>query len=194
MVLPPRANRKHGVFATRAPYRPNPIGMSCVELLDVSGRGIHVGAHDLLDGTPILDIKPYISYADSFPDATCGWLDELQEEQWAISYTDTARQQVAWLEHNGLNCLHAFVSQQLSENPTDGGRKRVKACANHHWEIAYRTWRVRFRADEAARAITVCTVKSGYTGRELESGDDPYADKSLHKRFTRTFHGNAKRS
>ena len=56
MVQPPRASRKVGVFASRAPYRPNPIGLSCVELISIQGLCVNVGPHDLLDGTPILDI------------------------------------------------------------------------------------------------------------------------------------------
>ena len=73
-VQPPRhIDHKVGVFATRSPYRPNPIGLSCVELLEVKGRVLVVKGHDLLDGTPILDVKPYLPYADSFPDAAPGW-------------------------------------------------------------------------------------------------------------------------
>ena len=84
VIRPPRANRKVGVFASRAPYRPNPIGLSCVALLGVEGRTLTVGAHDLLDGTPILDIKPYLAYTDSVPQATQGWLDELGEAPWTV--------------------------------------------------------------------------------------------------------------
>lgn len=78
-VRPPRlgGNKRLGVFATRSPYRPNPIGLSCVELAGViidekRGPIIKVKGADLLDGTPIYDIKPYITYADSRPDANSG--------------------------------------------------------------------------------------------------------------------------
>ncbi len=77
LVRPPRDQQKRGLFATRAPHRPNPIGISVVELLKVEKRVLHVGAHDLLDGTPVLDVKPYLVYADSVPDARCGWVDAL---------------------------------------------------------------------------------------------------------------------
>jgi tRNA-Thr(GGU) m(6)t(6)A37 methyltransferase TsaA len=79
MVTPPRGHRPHGVLATRAPHRPNPIGLSCVRVREVRGRTITVVGHDLLDGTPVLDVKPYIPYADAFPDARAGWVDELEE-------------------------------------------------------------------------------------------------------------------
>ena len=76
-VRPPRDTRFRGLFATRSPHRPNPIGLSALEVRGVEGRVLTVGAHDLLDGTPILDIKPYIPYADALPDARAGWVDEL---------------------------------------------------------------------------------------------------------------------
>lgn len=79
-VRPPRlgGNTRMGVFATRSPFRPNPLGLSCVELLSVQTEGdkapsLLVGGADLMDGTPIYDIKPYLPYADSHPNARCGF-------------------------------------------------------------------------------------------------------------------------
>lgn len=81
-VRPPRlgGNTRMGVFATRSPFRPNNLGLSCVRLLGVEttpdvGTVLHVGGADLLDGTPIFDIKPYIPYADCHPEATGGFTD-----------------------------------------------------------------------------------------------------------------------
>ena len=81
-VRPPRlgGNTRMGVFATRSPFRPNNLGLSCVRLLGIEetkkyGTVIHVAGADLMDGTPIFDIKPYIPYADSHPDATGGFTD-----------------------------------------------------------------------------------------------------------------------
>ena len=85
-VRPPRlgGNEHMGVFATRSPFRPNPLGLSCVSLEridmdDREGPVIHVRGADLMDGTPIYDIKPYIKYADSRPHAVCGYVDSLPE-------------------------------------------------------------------------------------------------------------------
>ena len=82
-VRPPRlgGNRRLGVFATRSPFRPNPIGLSAVrieriELDEPDGPVIYVEGADLMNGTPIWDIKPYLPYADSHPDATGGFTDE----------------------------------------------------------------------------------------------------------------------
>ena len=85
-VRPPRlgGNTRMGVFATRSPFRPNHLGLSCVRLLGVEhteseGTVIHVAGADLMDGTPIVDIKPYIPYSDSFPDALGGFTDSAED-------------------------------------------------------------------------------------------------------------------
>lgn len=98
-VRPPRlgGNRRMGVFATRSPFRPNPIGLSCVALSEVrlddpEGPVIVVQGPDLLDGTPILDIKPYIPYADSFPDASIGFLSDATELQVHVVIPDNIRE------------------------------------------------------------------------------------------------------
>ncbi len=87
-VRPPRlgGNGHMGVFATRSPFRPNPLGLSCVkiesiELSSPEGPVINVLGADLMHGTPIYDIKPYIRYADSRPEAVCGYVDMLEERQ-----------------------------------------------------------------------------------------------------------------
>ena len=78
--IPPSDQRPHGVFATRSPRRPNPIGLTTVELVRRDGRRLHVRGVDMLDGTPILDIKPYLS---SIPIETLkrGWLAEAEARQ-----------------------------------------------------------------------------------------------------------------
>jgi tRNA-Thr(GGU) m(6)t(6)A37 methyltransferase TsaA len=77
VLAPPRDPDRsgRGVFATRAPHRPNFLGLSALRLLKVEGRVLHVRGIDLLDGTPVLDIKPYLPYCDSFPDSKAGWVD-----------------------------------------------------------------------------------------------------------------------
>ncbi len=87
-VRPPRlgGNRHMGVFATRSPFRPNPLGLSCVELVGIDfdaadGPALTVRGADLMDGTPIYDIKPYVRYADSRPEAVCGYVDSLEESR-----------------------------------------------------------------------------------------------------------------
>jgi tRNA-Thr(GGU) m(6)t(6)A37 methyltransferase TsaA len=78
LVQPPRGPKtKRGVLATRSPHRPNAIGLSAVELVAVEGRTLHLRGVDLLDGTPVLDLKPYVPYADAFPTAQAGWIDDV---------------------------------------------------------------------------------------------------------------------
>lgn len=91
-VRPPRlgGNVRMGVWATRSPFRPNPLGLSAVRILDVSpdGSEIRVEGADLMDGTPIYDIKPYVVYADSFPDAAPGFAAGAPQPQLAVRWAD----------------------------------------------------------------------------------------------------------
>lgn len=79
LVTPFLDTRQHGIFATRAPKRPNPIGLSIVKLTNVEGNRIHIEDVDILDGTPLLDIKPYIPAFDAYPDAAPGWFAGCEE-------------------------------------------------------------------------------------------------------------------
>lgn len=87
-VRPPRlgGNRRMGVFATRSPFRPNPIGLSCVRLLAIEGTDLIVEGADLLDGTPIYDIKPYLPYTDAHPEATAGFAGEVYEDRLTVIF------------------------------------------------------------------------------------------------------------
>lgn len=93
-VRPPRlgGNKRMGVFATRSPFRPNPIGLSSVKLLEVKktncGTVLVVEGADLLDNTPIYDIKPYLSFTDSHPDAICGFADEKKDIFLKVQFPD----------------------------------------------------------------------------------------------------------
>ena len=80
-VIPYRDNRPHGLFATRAPSRPNPIGLSVVRLLAREDNVLRVRGIDILDGTPLVDIKPYVPDFDAFPDSKAGWLAEAREDR-----------------------------------------------------------------------------------------------------------------
>jgi tRNA-Thr(GGU) m(6)t(6)A37 methyltransferase TsaA len=75
-VLPYRDTREHGLFATRVPSRINPIGMSAVRLVGIEGTTLQVAEIDILDGTPLLDIKPYVPDYDAYPGARAGWVDD----------------------------------------------------------------------------------------------------------------------
>ena len=102
VVRPPRlgGNAHIGVFATRSPFRPNPLGLSCVEMdsIDITpdkGPVITVKGADLMDGTPIYDIKPYIRYADSRPHAVCGYVDSLDERSLKVVFPSELSERIS---------------------------------------------------------------------------------------------------
>lgn len=185
VVRPPcHRNRKVGVFASRAPYRPNPIGLSCVELVAIKGLDIIIARHDLLDGTPILDIKPYLPYADAFPDADPGWTRDDDNARFTVRFADNAHQQLCWLEMNGLTCLRPFILNHLSYEPLNPRRHRLEAVCDDSAILAYRTWRAFYHCDAQQRSVTVLNVFSAYNSDELTASDDKYRDKALHRRYT----------
>lgn len=102
VVRPPRlgGNSAMGVFATRSPFRPNPLGLSCVKVYSVElsspdGPVINVLGADLMDRTPIYDIKPYIRYADSRPEAVCGYVDTLKERSLKVVFPSALSDRIA---------------------------------------------------------------------------------------------------
>ena len=119
-VRPPRlgGHQRLGVFATRSPFRPNPIGLSAVRLerieRDQSRLVLHLTGADLLDGTPVLDIKPYVPYADCIPDATGGFAAEAPEAAFAVEFSPSAAAFcAAWPEGD----LRALITQILRQDP-----------------------------------------------------------------------------
>ena len=100
-VRPPRlgGNTRMGVFATRSPFRPNAIGLSCVRLLSVEhtqdmGTVLHIGGADLMDGTPILDIKPYIPYCDAHPEAMGGFTQDAGDYLLEVDFPENLKQRL----------------------------------------------------------------------------------------------------
>jgi tRNA-Thr(GGU) m(6)t(6)A37 methyltransferase TsaA len=185
-VLPPRSERRRGVFATRSPYRPNPIGLSAVELLGIEGRVLRVANLDLLDGTPILDLKPYIPYTDSIPDASNGWLDAAALPadpipDHDVEFAPRALQQLAFLETQGV-VLRPHVVDVLRLGPQPHPYRRIKANADA-WVLAYKEWRVDFKIQ--GRCMYVTAVRSGYRPSVLFHGTAP--ELVLHRAFTDHF-------
>ncbi|MCH2176599.1 MAG: tRNA (N6-threonylcarbamoyladenosine(37)-N6)-methyltransferase TrmO [Lentisphaeria bacterium] len=188
-VRPPRTDgrNKISVFATRSPYRPCPVGMSCVELVKIEGLKVWVRNFDLLDETPILDIKPYLAYSDAIPEATCGWLPEKEKKNYKIDLSKLCSVKMKWIyERSGLD-LRRFSFVQLSSEPTDKARKRVKCLNKDTWQLACRTWRIDFEIDWEKDIITLLDVYSGYSNEELNNQEDPHHDKRFHHEFSGIF-------
>ncbi|MGL1935815.1 MAG: tRNA (N6-threonylcarbamoyladenosine(37)-N6)-methyltransferase TrmO [Fibrobacterales bacterium] len=188
-VNTPRGEGKRGVFATRAPYRPNQIGMSCVKLIQVTGLTIEVSDFDLLDGTPIVDIKPYIAYADSFPEASMGWLEDHSHTLFEIEIAPRALTQIEWIHHEAHYDLQTLIETQLSEDPLNAKRKRISLLDPDFdlYELAARTWRIHFKINSDRQYLVINEIASGYTEKELYSDEDPYLDKKTHKAFIQAF-------
>lgn len=185
-VLPPRSDVKRGVFATRSPHRPNPIGLSVVRLERVDGLRIHVREIDLLDRTPLLDIKPYVAWADSIPDAGGGWLEDDAENaggsrppdpraSWRVSFTDAARAQLDFLAARGVD-LSGRLVDALALGPQPHAYRRIRREADGRHRVALGEWRAWFRV--GSREISVFEISTGYRPRELHFSrrDDPALD------------------
>jgi tRNA-Thr(GGU) m(6)t(6)A37 methyltransferase TsaA len=179
-VLPPRATEKHGVFATRSPHRPNPIGLSAVRLVRVEGLVVHVREVDLLDGTPVLDLKPYVPYADALPDAGSGWLGAGDPRAvWTVAFSHRALEQLAWLHTRGVD-LRAAIEAALALGPQPHAYRRIRKRGDG-MRLALKDWRVDF--DVRERSIRVRSLESGYRPKQL--ADDPGL--ALHRAFAATF-------
>lgn len=149
LVRPPRlgGNEKVGVFATRSTHRPNPIGLSVVELLRVeidNGVRLHIRGADLLDGTPVLDIKPYIPYADAIPQAHAGFA-QLAPSRLSVSWSDVALLAV----ESATNDLKSTIEEILSFDPRPAYQNEPDRIYGVH--IAGHN--VRFRIDDSGVEI-----------------------------------------
>lgn len=192
LVNPPRHTRKKvGVFATRAPYRPNHIGMSCVKLEKVEGLKIFISESDILNGSPVIDIKPYLPYSDSFPNSSTGWVIKDFQNIYKVEFKTKAKKQCVWLNENAKINLENFTRLQLEFNPADQSRKRISVFGKNHdnkYFLAYRTWRIKYQVDEKNKKVIVHNISSGYSNKEMKNiFDDKYKDKEIHKMFTRIF-------
>lgn len=142
-VRPPRlgGNARMGVFATRSTFRPNPVGMSLVELQSVRCEKnaviLQLGSLDLVDGTPIVDIKPYLPFAEALPQARAGFAQSAPDADMPVSFTAAARQQIA-SQQARYPQLERFISQVLAQDPRPAYRKGAEA------EREYAVWLLEF--------------------------------------------------
>ncbi|CAM3224620.1 conserved hypothetical protein [Xenorhabdus nematophila AN6/1] len=129
LVRPPRlgGNAKMGVFATRSTFRPNPIGMSLVELKGIQCKNkrviLELGSLDLVDGTPVIDIKPYLPFAESHPAAKAGFAQAAPDADMEVSFSPEAECQLLAHQSNYPH-LRRFISQILAQDPRPAYRKK----------------------------------------------------------------------
>jgi tRNA-Thr(GGU) m(6)t(6)A37 methyltransferase TsaA len=125
-VRPPKlgGRRKVGVFASRSPHRPNPIGLSAVAFLgfhqDADGLALRLGGVDLLDGTPVLDVKPYVPYADCLPQASSGFVPAPRDQEREVIFSPPALAQARAADPDGTRRLAELITQVLRQDPRPG--------------------------------------------------------------------------
>ena len=158
-VHPPRlGGKKHmGVFATRSPFRPNPIGLSSVRLLAVEndpklGPILRIAGADLMDGTPIYDIKPYLPYTDSHPDAVGGFADDHVEDSVEVVFPEELLSQIPAKKRQALMGI-------LSQDP----RPSYQNDPERIYGVAFGDKNVRFRVADGV--LTVCEVEDYRKGK-----------------------------
>ena len=152
-VRPPRlgGNTRMGVFATRSPFRPNPIGLSCVKLEEIKKTAEHgyvliVSGADLMDGTPIFDIKPYLPYADCHPEATGGFAQDVMGHALKVKFPEE------WLEKIPEDRRETLLSI-LEQDPRPG----YQQDPGRIYGFAYGQWEIKFRVE--GEILTVCQVE-----------------------------------
>lgn len=152
-VRPPRlgGNKRMGVFATRSPFRPNPIGLSSVRLIgiehtDTDGDTLIVSGADLLDGTPIYDIKPYLSFTDSHPDAKCGFADEKKDYAPKVIIPDST---ALGITEDRLSEITALLLQDP--------RPSYRDDEDREYGMSYANFEISFKATKDT--LTVTSIK-----------------------------------
>jgi tRNA-Thr(GGU) m(6)t(6)A37 methyltransferase TsaA len=137
MVRPPRlgGRAKVGVFASRAPYRPNPIGISAVAQHGLTREGgrlaLRLGGVDLLDGTPVLDIKPYVPYADRIDGARGGFAAAPPVRRWPVMFSAAAEAGIRAHDPDGRLRLRALIEQVIGQDPRPGYLDRYPERRRH---------------------------------------------------------------
>jgi tRNA-Thr(GGU) m(6)t(6)A37 methyltransferase TsaA len=178
-VLPPRSKTgRKGVFATRSPHRPNPIGMSVVRLDRVDGLTLHIRDADMLDRTPVLDLKPYVAYTDAHPGAGNGWLVDAGQpgtpgqpsdpvRAYIVQFEAVAAEQAQWIEvHTGL-AIRERIQSALSLGPTPHPYRRIRRI-EQCMQLSVKEWRIRFTVAE--RDVRVVEIHSGFRASQLAAG------------------------
>lgn len=179
-VLPPRSvTGRKGVFSTRSPHRPNPIGLSVVRLERVEGLTLHILDSDMLDGTPVLDIKPYVAYTDAIPDAGNGWLDDAEQaarggggvadpvNAYTVTFDQRAAEQASWVEARTGLALEERIRSTLGLGPEPHPYRRIRRIDEQTMQLAVKEWRIRFSVE--GRDVRVAGIVSGFRASQLDS-------------------------
>lgn len=171
LVLPPRGPaQRRGVFATRSPHRPNPLGLTPVQLLGIKGRVLTLGPCDLVDGTPVFDIKPYITTYDAFPGEKNGWIEEVDAllaipPAYTVEFAPLATAQAEWLlKHWAIDFRERLV-ELLARDPSVHRTRRITRRGTDQRVIGCGAWRAIFTVQD--KLVTVRALEAAYPLRFL---------------------------
>ena len=169
-VLPPRSRQgRRGVFSTRAPHRPNPIGISVLRIVRVEGLRVEVLGVDMIDQSPVLDIKPYVPFADAIPEAGAGWIAADPEPAWMVEWTLNSIAQIEWLASQGV-ALRESITAALALGPQAHAYRRIRRDGPRG-TLSLKDWRVAFTID--GHALRVDHIDTGYRPAQIVSGEAP---------------------
>jgi hypothetical protein len=148
-----------------------------VPLIEVNKLHIIVGNTDLVDGTPILDIKPYIASVDAFPNASQGWIDEVEElleppPKYEVTYASLAHEQTEWLKHEWQIDFRPRATEILSRDPTVHRTRRVRRHPSGLFVLGCGAWRLFFSVAE--NTVLISHIAPGYPDRLLMRGPDNF--------------------
>ncbi len=151
------------MFATRAPYRPNQIGLSCVKLDKVESLKIFISESDILDGSPVFDIKPYLPYSDSFPGVKTGWAKSDLSEIFNISFSPKSKRVAEKLKAEKDINLFDYARIQLEFNPADLSRKRISKSSlpdklKENFILSYQDWQIHYLVDESKKYVKILDI------------------------------------
>ena len=167
LIRPPRlgGNEKVGVFASRSSFRPNSLGMSVVKLLDVNTHNnltsLKIDCPDILDGTPIFDIKPYIHYSDSISDATCGFAQDKPIAKLSTQFSPQSLMHLANIQPDYKEDLKQLISETLSFDPRPAYHQTQKASQREYGIHLY-DLNIRWTVDnDCAQVLSIQTLEDG---------------------------------
>lgn len=172
LVLPPRGKaQRRGVLATRSPHRPNPLGLTPVRLLGIDRLTLHLGPCDLVDGTPVFDVKPYVPAYDAFVGGKAGWIDEVDAATsgpapFAVELSPHATKQAAWLQATWAVDFLPRLRELLAHDPSPHRTRRIRRRADGGHEIGCGAWRARFTIE--GTTVRVTALEAGYPRRFLD--------------------------
>ncbi|MNB70299.1 putative tRNA (adenine(37)-N6)-methyltransferase [compost metagenome] len=161
-VRPPRlgGNARMGVFATRSTFRPNPVGMSLVELKDIRCQKdqviLQLGSLDLVDGTPVVDIKPYLPFAEALPEARASYAQQAPVADMPVGFTSDVDAQLLLLEKRYPR-LKAFIVEVLAQDPRPAYKKEEEAGKTY--AVLLLDFNVRWRVTESGFEVFALEVR-----------------------------------